>query len=73
MPNATDEPRRKLARSPATAGGVTAVLVGSGAWFGSVFLLMEDKVLAEIRPHHVIQVATHKSDLRCALPILQTK
>jgi hypothetical protein len=36
-PNAQDEPRVPLARSPASAGGVTAVLVGSSAWFG-IFL-----------------------------------
>ena len=39
MPNDQDEPRVPLARSPASAGGVTAVLVGSGAWFGSVFIV----------------------------------
>ena len=30
-----DEPRAPLARSPATAGGVTAVLVGSSAWLSN--------------------------------------
>jgi len=37
--NDQDEPRAPLARSPAEAGGVTAVLVGSGAWFGSILIV----------------------------------
>ena len=36
-PNDQGEPRVPLARSPAEAGGVTAVLVGSSAWFGWIF------------------------------------
>jgi hypothetical protein len=40
LANDQDEPRVPLARSPATAGGVTAVLVGSSAWFGSVFIFL---------------------------------
>ena len=36
LPNAQGEPRAPLARSPAIAGGVTAVLVGSSAWLGAL-------------------------------------
>jgi hypothetical protein len=38
LPNAQGEPRAPLARSPAPAGGVTAVLVGSSAWLGDFFI-----------------------------------
>jgi hypothetical protein len=37
--NDQDEPRVPLARSPAEAGGVTAVLVGSSAWLGGFFFI----------------------------------
>ena len=40
-PNDQDEPRVPLARSPASAGGVTAVLVGSSALLG-IFLFGSD-------------------------------
>ena len=38
MPNAQGEPGAPLARSPASAGGVPVVLIGSAALFGPVSL-----------------------------------
>ena len=58
LPNDQGEPRVPLARSPATAGGVTAVLVGSGAWLNQAAARRRKAGLRE-------QAVPHSEPLAC--------
>ena len=61
LPNDQGEPRVPLARSPATAGGVTAVLVDSSAWLAFFFSFFRHMQLAKKNATHIRALKPPKS------------